>query len=225
MTRRPLTARIAPLTLAAALLAGPAALAQPVHAQPVHAQSVPAQQGASPFLTAPPPGAMRASKIRGVGVVGQDHVRVGEIEDLLVTEDGRVRGVVIGVGGFLGLGEKKVAVPFDTLAWNTGVSPREGPPSFTTPERAPSEAEARTAGPETMPGATSRNEVLSAVQDKHSGAVTEATGSVEAARQPRGPATVLVVGKSGGPIEAELRMTKAELEAAPAFDDEARPAR
>ncbi|ACA16141.1 PRC-barrel domain protein [Methylobacterium sp. 4-46] len=220
MTRRPLTARIAPLTLATALLAGPAALAQSVHAQ-----SVPAQQGASPFLTAPPPGAMRASKIRGVGVVGQDHVRVGKIEDLLVTEDGRVRAVVIGVGGFLGLGEKKVAVPFDTLAWNTGVSPRESPPSFTTPERAPSEAEARTAGPETMPGATSRNEVLSAVQDKHSGAVTEATGSVEAARQPRGPATVLVVGKSGGPIEAELRMTKAELEAAPAFDDEARPAR
>ena len=39
---------------------------------------------------------------------------IGEVSDLVVTEDGRVEAVVVGVGGFLGIGEKRVA-----LAWNS----------------------------------------------------------------------------------------------------------
>ncbi|MGT2478784.1 PRC-barrel domain-containing protein (plasmid) [Methylobacterium oryzae CBMB20] len=47
-----------------------------------------------------------------------DHVGVGKIEDVLVDGGGQVRAVVIGVGGFLGIGEKSVALPFDQIAWN-----------------------------------------------------------------------------------------------------------
>ena len=40
---------------------------------------------------------------------------VGDINDLIVGLDGKVQGVVIGVGGFLGLGEKDVAVKMDEI--------------------------------------------------------------------------------------------------------------
>jgi sporulation protein YlmC with PRC-barrel domain len=46
---------------------------------------------------------------------GDDAEEIGNISDLIFTEDGRISGVVIGVGGFLGIGEKNVAVPFDML--------------------------------------------------------------------------------------------------------------
>jgi PRC-barrel domain len=45
---------------------------------------------------------------------------VGDISDLVVASDGTVDAVVIGVGGFLGIGEKDVAVPFDSISWKTG---------------------------------------------------------------------------------------------------------
>jgi len=44
---------------------------------------------------------------------------VGDINDLVVASDGTVDAVVIGVGGFLGVGEKDVAVPFDSISWKT----------------------------------------------------------------------------------------------------------
>ena len=40
---------------------------------------------------------------------------VGDINDLLVNEDGSVAAVIVGVGGFLGIGEKDVAVSFDAI--------------------------------------------------------------------------------------------------------------
>jgi sporulation protein YlmC with PRC-barrel domain len=40
---------------------------------------------------------------------------IGDVNDLLLGADGKIAAAVIGVGGFLGMGEKEVAVPFDTL--------------------------------------------------------------------------------------------------------------
>ncbi|SEK03229.1 PRC-barrel domain-containing protein [Cribrihabitans marinus] len=40
---------------------------------------------------------------------------VGDVNDVIVKLDGSVEGVVIGVGGFLGIGEKQVAVTMDQL--------------------------------------------------------------------------------------------------------------
>ncbi len=48
-----------------------------------------------------------------------DMQSIGDINDLVVAEDGTLDAVVIGVGGFLGMGEKNVAVSFDQLAWTT----------------------------------------------------------------------------------------------------------
>lgn len=41
---------------------------------------------------------------------------VGEINDFVVSEDGSVRAVIVGVGGFLGIGEKDVAISWDDVS-------------------------------------------------------------------------------------------------------------
>ena len=41
--------------------------------------------------------------------------KIGEINDLLVDNGGKVNAVIVGVGGFLGVGEKNVAVGFPSL--------------------------------------------------------------------------------------------------------------
>jgi hypothetical protein len=170
---------------------------------------------ATRFIEGPEPGTIPASQMIGVPVIGMDHVGVGKIEDVLVDGGGQVRAVIIGVGGFLGLGEKSVALPFDQIAWNfSDVSLTSGPSSIVTPETAPGAEAAARAGPDTMPGARTTRDTLGAVQNQHSGRVTEATGSVEAERPSGTPATVLVGEK---PWRAEVRLTRAQLEAAPAF--------
>lgn len=46
-----------------------------------------------------------------------DANNLGNINDLVLSESGQVQAVVIGVGGFLGLGEKQVAVAYSALQW------------------------------------------------------------------------------------------------------------
>jgi len=56
-----------------------------------------------------------ASTLIGSTVYSPANETVGDINDLIVGLDGKVQGVVIGVGGFLGLGEKDVAVKMDQI--------------------------------------------------------------------------------------------------------------
>lgn len=46
---------------------------------------------------------------------GDDAEEIGTINDLVFSAEGNITAVVIGVGGFLGIGEKNVAVDFQTL--------------------------------------------------------------------------------------------------------------
>ena len=72
----------------------------------------------------------RAPKLVGVDVYGADNKKVGKITDILMSHDGEAQAVVIGVGGFLGIGEKDIAVPFQSVQWRTEgrVLPTESPP-------------------------------------------------------------------------------------------------
>ena len=56
-----------------------------------------------------------ASTLIGSTVYSPANETVGDINDVIVGLDGKVQGVVIGVGGFLGLGEKDVAVKMDQI--------------------------------------------------------------------------------------------------------------
>lgn len=57
----------------------------------------------------------RGSKLIGATVYGPDNKSIGEIEELILANDGSVKAAVVGVGGFLGVGEKNVALPFAAL--------------------------------------------------------------------------------------------------------------
>lgn len=61
----------------------------------------------------------RASRLVGVTVMGADQKKIGKIDDVLFDHDGNAQVIVIGVGGFLGMGGKEVGVPFKTMQWRT----------------------------------------------------------------------------------------------------------
>ena len=58
---------------------------------------------------------IRASKLIGAAVYDPADQKIGTVDELVLNPDGKVADVVIGVGGFLGAGEKRVAVPMAEL--------------------------------------------------------------------------------------------------------------
>lgn len=57
----------------------------------------------------------RTSKLVGTKVYNNANENIGSIEDIILKSDGSMDEVVLSVGGFLGMGEKYVAVPFSSL--------------------------------------------------------------------------------------------------------------
>jgi sporulation protein YlmC with PRC-barrel domain len=60
-------------------------------------------------------GNWRASKVVGLSVYNDNNESLGSINDLLTDKGGNIKAVVIGVGGFLGVGEHLVAIPYDKI--------------------------------------------------------------------------------------------------------------
>src|SRR5579863_1912455 len=52
-------------------------------------------------------------------VYDQSDSTIGKIDDVLVSSSGQVDALIMGVGGFLGAGEKDVAVPFSAVKWTS----------------------------------------------------------------------------------------------------------
>jgi sporulation protein YlmC with PRC-barrel domain len=64
-------------------------------------------------------GDWRASKVVGLKVYNDNNESLGSINDLLMDKGGSIKAVVLGVGGFLGMGEHLVAVPLDKVKFVT----------------------------------------------------------------------------------------------------------
>lgn len=60
-------------------------------------------------------GNWRASKLMGLNVYNEANEKLGDINELLVDKSGKINAVVIGIGGFLGMGEHDIAVSIDKL--------------------------------------------------------------------------------------------------------------
>ena len=57
-----------------------------------------------------------ASRFIGTPIVNTTGETLGKVNDLVMNTEGQVEAIIIGVGGFLGVGEKNVGVPFSQLA-------------------------------------------------------------------------------------------------------------
>ena len=87
----------------------------------------------APMNSAAARGEWRASKIVGLNVYNNNNEKVGAIDELLTDRNGAVKAVVIGVGGFLGMGEHLVAIPFDKIKFvDTPVSSSTASDTTTT---------------------------------------------------------------------------------------------
>jgi sporulation protein YlmC with PRC-barrel domain len=71
-----------------------------------------AATGASKIVDAQKPDEWLASRFRGTEVLGTDGAKVGSVADILFDRNGMIKAIVIGVGGFLGIGAKDVAIDF-----------------------------------------------------------------------------------------------------------------
>ena len=73
--------------------------------------------GGGQFVTDQAANQWRGSKLVGLTIYGSDNQPVGDVNEILVDDQGMIAAVVIGVGGLLGVGEKNVAVPFRAIQW------------------------------------------------------------------------------------------------------------
>jgi hypothetical protein len=60
-------------------------------------------------------GEWRAGHLMGLKVTNSANETIGDINEILFTSDGRIAAIVIGVGGFLGMGERHAAVEFGSV--------------------------------------------------------------------------------------------------------------
>jgi sporulation protein YlmC with PRC-barrel domain len=126
----------------AAGLIGSALLVAPVLAEDTGAMN---KVGASTTAEAYH-GDWRSSKVVGLSVYNSKDENIGAISDLLMDKSGNIKAVVVGVGGFLGMGEHLVAIPFDKIKFveQPVKIAATSPPPNTNPPGAPSRPAANT---------------------------------------------------------------------------------
>jgi sporulation protein YlmC with PRC-barrel domain len=146
---------------------------------------------ATSWMTQEAAGQWRVSKLIGLNVYNNDNEKIGNISELIVDRSGKLQAVVVGAGGFLGLDQRDVAVPYDQISWiDQPVAPSRAAPATTGAGNlvSPSSENART-NPDNRAGA-----IVDAAQDRRN--------------SENAPSS---------PDHAVLNMTKEQLKAAPAF--------
>src|SRR5712675_2048044 len=111
---------------------------------PALAQSNPPGSAANPAPTVTAPRAQsdvwRSSKLIGLNVYNDKNEKLGDISEILVDKSGKVEGVVIGVGGFLGMGEHNIKVDMAKVKFVDEPVRTSATTTTTTPTTATGEA-------------------------------------------------------------------------------------
>ena len=110
------------------------------------------------LIAAQPQSHSRAEEIIGLSVVSAEGEEVGEVSDLILDDQHKLTGIVVGVGGFLGIGEKVVGISWSQADMRKDAdsgkerifvgltkADLDAAPDFKTKEQAQSEAEAAAA--------------------------------------------------------------------------------
>jgi sporulation protein YlmC with PRC-barrel domain len=91
-----------------------------------------AQGPAAKMLPSIPANATTVTHWSKQSVYDSSDTKLGEIMDVLVDRDGKIAVLIVGVGGFLGMGQKDVAVPFNAVQFKTKDSNKWYPVMNTT---------------------------------------------------------------------------------------------
>jgi sporulation protein YlmC with PRC-barrel domain len=146
------------------------------------------------FMTQMQANQWEVSNLEGLDVYNNANEKIGDISELIVDQSGKIQAVVIGVGGFLGMGERDVAIPFEQIKF------MNEPRANATASNAPA-----TTGTATTGGATTTTTAP---------ATTGSTGTMGTAGT--APAST-DNNRRNMPDHAMLDMTKDQLKAAPEF--------
>ena len=213
-------ARFAYAGLIAGALTASAALAESTGADQPAPPQTPQSSQAQPAAPAPKPGDIvtqqaqdewRASKLIGVDVYGADNKKIGSIKEVMMDHDGSAKSVVIGIGGFLGIGTKDIAVPFSAVQWKT------------ENRQVPAGDAAATNPPGALGGPTGSGSAGSAGDMTGSNSAGGQTAANPAGQNGGGKPAMQTVDSGaveahqGYPDKGVLDMTLAQLQAAPDF--------
>ena len=109
--------------------AGPPATSPPASPPPAKSDAAPKADAApmdgAKFISSQGTDQWVFSKFKGTDVLGPDDAHIGDVNDLLFDKNGKILGMVVGVGGFLGIGEKSVAIDmgaFQAVPASTGTT-------------------------------------------------------------------------------------------------------
>lgn len=100
------------LLIMAALMAAAPALAQTASRPTVGG----GQAGAETIITQEKPSQIRAEKLLGMKVVNRMGEEVGTVDDIVIDPSGKVSGLVVKTGGFMGIGGKAVAIAWQDVS-------------------------------------------------------------------------------------------------------------
>jgi len=207
-----LTKYLASVLIGTALVSAPA-LAQ-TNQPSSSAASSSGQMNSGNWQTQEQPGQWRASKLRGLNVYNNNNEKIGDINELLVDSSGKVQAVVVGVGGFLGMGEHDVAVPLDQIQFVNEPRPNTTAANTGTTGMAGASPGAGTAGSPAATGtmAAQTNPNAAANSNMATNNAPATTGTVTTANRAAADNA-----NRSYPDHAMLNMTKDQLKAAPEF--------
>ena len=146
------------------------------------------------FMTKMETNQMMASDLIGTRVVGANNESIGDINDVIMDRNGQIMAAVVGVGGFLGIGEKDVAVPFNAL-------------EFMNAQQAQAMNSNNSGG---------NNNVATTGSTTTGNTTTTGSGTAGSSNTTASNTS----SNQNQPERVVLRMTKDQLQAAPAFDED-----
>jgi hypothetical protein len=114
--------------VSALMISGALAQANPPASPPAKADAAPLND--PKFVSAQSADQWVFSKFKGTNVVGPDNAHIGDVSDALFDKNGKILALIVGVGGFLGIGEKSVAIDmsaFQVVPADTGTIGAGGP--------------------------------------------------------------------------------------------------
>ena len=95
----------------------PPAVSPSTPSSPSASTTTPSTAATGKFVTKQSSDQFLASKFKGTDVIGADDKKIGDVADILFDKDKKILAYIVGVGGFLGIGAKDVAL--DPAAFQT----------------------------------------------------------------------------------------------------------